>query len=1143
MSLPPLTPQVAELRGAAPGSPPPQDPDPQPPSSKRLRLEEPGGVSEAGWRLPLVPRLSEAEKEWALSPRPFGALLLSPEAIFGHSADLREEKPARGKQIRNLGCQNSGFEMNACLQPPPSGSLDSGSRASRRFSGAGLCDREAVSAPRSDRSHAEVGQLRPDMSLHDTQGPESEDGKRHLVPGRGQRRTDNSSRKPAGNLWRDLTFHQETNPTFHQGEDRWEAGSATQSNKKERNIPASVLKIPKSQSQPGVKMAKPGFSRESSTGPLPGLPADSKSRRPPVYLKERAKKKSGKKETFVTGSTDSYGPQNRRTVKRRRFLDDKNLVDAGDGFPECCERKGRSVVSNRSICVRGESLTSLQHDKHSGIESDVREPDRNVTITLQNANREEAETCLDCCMSTRLEKCPSENYNVRHILRKNRENSWVMHNYQTNCENTKKTGEKWNLLQLSDTAHLSQEDYYNIKAMNTHEEQPKLLMIGTLGSQKALINFFWLSGKGENNNMLQLPLQYYTSQKYFYLSNIFVNFITERFYSHKGISANEADNSILAWHEILKCLKHTDVHNLIISNINVNRRNNIYLQTGVSKALHIILKANIASLLNNFDSLTGTENDSKLEEGCIFKWIMCLNFPKNITVENHIIYLGRTLTFSIPLQDNMKPMLEKKKLFKTEQVFKEFKKQPINSFSVTTKNIVLMDFDDRDEISYKSKTCPEQVMNVKNWAQCSTNTVKMHVNSLPQFIQNNYEYINENFCEINMHNENLDTERKQEHNKISSFNCKCIVEDIFNVRQQAIPASHYTKRTEQTNPMILTQVQNFGSLLKSEMEAKRHDLILKEEENVIAQSLTYCHQVHKDIKIEKKEKNRFYSLDGTFSVQPVALISREENVEETKYVNQHNLADKKEYESILQESELANLKHFYPKNDSTECVQHQFEADLRVGNNACFQDLTAKCLPTEAMTIAKDFEMKSKFDLVLEELHMFHKISKENEILSTVETNNGQENYFRENNAVETVKTKIKKDLKIGTVNKICASSLLCDAKAGPNMHKRHHSLFNWETVQRNREQEVPNEHSCLRTSEEEVLYSTSEEDCEKPSPKRSAFSSDEFKEEKIHYIVKGGSNFSHGISRVLPLKTCSRPIRVGLSRKAKLRQLHPYLK
>ncbi|XP_006096079.2 RAD51-associated protein 2 [Myotis lucifugus] len=1131
MSLTRLTPQAEELREPA-GPPPPPDPDSHPPSSKRLRLGEPGGASEAGWRLPLVPRLSEEEKEWALSPRPLRALLLSPDVIFATSG---------GKQTGHGGCQNSPCEMNAGLQSPPSRSLHSGSRASRRFSEAGLCAGAAVSVPRGGGSHAEGGQLRPHMSLCHIQGLANEAGKRYVVPGGGNGQEDSSDRKLTGNLWRGLTFDEEPKPASHEVENRRQAGSVAQSNKKENNMSASMLKTPRSQNQPGPSTAEPRVCRESNAGPLPEGPRDLKSTLSPS--KQRAKKKGVKNETYVTGFTNIHWPQNRPTVKRRKFLDDTKMVDAEALFPERGDSGARSASEHR-VCVRGEDAISSRCGHHRGVQSDVRDPGANFTLTLHTAAWKEAEASLDCHIAPRLGKRQSESYSIRHILRKNRENSWVMHSYQTKCENMKKTGEKWNLLQLSDTTLLSKEDCYNVKAMHTHEEQPQLLMIGTLGSQKALINFFWFSGKGESDNRLQLPLQYYTSQKDCDLSSILVNFITERFYFHKSISAKEADNSILAWHEILKCLKQTDVHNLIIRNINVNRRNNIlsiYLQTGVSKSLHIILKTNIASLLNNFDSLTGTESDSKLEEGCIFKWIMCLNYPRNM-VENQIVYLGRTLTVSIPLGDNMKPMLEEKKLFKTEQVFEEFKKKPIDSFSMTTKNIILMDFDVRDEISYKSKTCPELVMNVKNWAQCGTTTVKIHVNSLPQFIQNNYEHINENFYEINMYNENVATERKQEHSKISSFNCKCIAEDIFSVRQQAIPASHCTKRTEQTNPMIVTQVQNFGSLLKSEIEAKRHELILMEEENVIAQSLTHCHQVHKDIKIDKEEKNSFYSMDGIFSEQPVSLMTRKLNVEETKYVNQHNLADKKEYESILQETELANLKHFYPKNDSIECVKHQFEADLSVGNNECFQDLTAKCLPTEVMTIAKDFEMKSEFDLVLEELRMFHKISKENEILSTVETNNGQENYFRENNAVEAVKTKIKKDLKIGTVNKICESSLLCDAKAGPNMHKRHQSLFNWETVPRNREQEVPNVHSCLRTSEEEVLYSTSEEDCEKPSPKRPAFSSDDFKEEKINYIVKGGSNFSHGISKVLPLKTCSRPIRVGLSRKAKLKQLHPYL-
>ncbi|ELK27445.1 RAD51-associated protein 2 [Myotis davidii] len=860
MSLTRLTPPAAELReptgpppppdrDSHPPTKPPPDPDSHPPT-KRPRLGEPDWASEAGWRLPVVPRLSEVEKEWALSPRPFRALLLSPDVIFANSG---------GKQTGHGGCQNSPCEMNAGLQSPPSQSLHSGSRASRRFSGAGLCDGAAVRGPRGDGSHAEGGQLRPHMSLRHIQGLANEAGRRYAVPGGGNRQEDSSDRKLTGNLSRGLTFDEEPKPTSHEVEDRCQAGSVTQPNKKESNMAAaSMLKTPRSQNQPGTSITEPGFCRESSAGPLPKGPTDFKSTLSPVHLKQRTKKKGDKNETYVTGFTDIDWPPNRLTVKRRKLLDDTEMVDAEALFPESGDSGARSASEHR-VCVRGENAISFRCDHYRGVESDVRDPGANFTLSLHSAAWEEAGASLDGHIATRLGK-----------------------------------------------------------------------------------------------------------------------------------------------------------------------------------------------------------------------------------------------------RDNMKPMLEEKKLFKTEQVFKEFKKKPIDSFSMTIKNIVLMDFDDRNEISYKSKTCPEQVMNVKNWAQCGTNTVKIHVNSLPRFIQNNYEHINENFYEISMYNENVATERKQEHNKISSFNCKCIAEDIFNVRQQAIPANHCTKRAEQTNPMIVTQVQNFGSLLKSEIEAKRHDLILMEEENVIAQSLTYCHQVHKDVKIEKEEKNSFYSMDGIFSVQPVSLMSRKVNVEETKYVNQLNPADKKEYESILQESELANLKHFYPKNDSIECVKHQFEADLSIGNNECFQDLTAKCLPTEVVTIAKDFEMKSKFDLVLEELRMFHKISKENEILSTVETNNGQENYFRENNAVEAVKTKIKKDLKIGTVNKICESSLLCDAKAGPNMHKRHQSLFNWETEPRSREQEVPNAHSCLRTSEEDVLYSTSEEDCEKPSPKRPAFSSDEFKEERINYIVKG---------------------------------------
>ncbi|EPY76037.1 hypothetical protein CB1_001512021, partial [Camelus ferus] len=88
---------LAELSELSSASPPPNDPD-SPPPSKRLRLEEPGGVPEAGWRLPLVPHLSEVEKVWELSPRPFKALLVPYEEIFENSTDSCVEKSVSGKK-------------------------------------------------------------------------------------------------------------------------------------------------------------------------------------------------------------------------------------------------------------------------------------------------------------------------------------------------------------------------------------------------------------------------------------------------------------------------------------------------------------------------------------------------------------------------------------------------------------------------------------------------------------------------------------------------------------------------------------------------------------------------------------------------------------------------------------------------------------------------------------------------------------------------------------------------------------------------------------------------------------------------------------------------------------------------------------
>ena len=244
-----------------------------------------------------------------------------------------------------------------------------------------------------------------------------------------------------------------------------------------------------------------------------------------------------------------------------------------------------------------------------------------------------------------------------------------------------------NLQQLLEI-DLSKGNYHNMKVMKTHDEKAKPLMTETLGSQKALKQIFYLKDKGEKDNMLYF--RYYTTQKDFHLSSYFESFITEIFYFHESISGNQKDNNILTWYGILKCKKQIDVQNLITETMNVSINNDISsicLQTNVLDPLNIILKTSITSLLNDFVSFTVVENDSKLEEGCIFKWIMYLNYPKNITLESHTVCSVRILTFSRLLDNNMKPKLKKRKLFKSEQIFEGPKKKLTSSFSMTSKNI------------------------------------------------------------------------------------------------------------------------------------------------------------------------------------------------------------------------------------------------------------------------------------------------------------------------------------------------------------------------------------------------------------------------------------------------------------------------
>nr|XP_034370418.1 RAD51-associated protein 2 [Arvicanthis niloticus] len=541
---------------------------------------------------------------------------------------------------------------------------------------------------------------------------------------------------------------------------------------------------------------------------------------------------------------------------------------------------------------------------------------------------------------------------------------------------------------------------------------------------------------------------------------------------------------------------------------------------------NIIQKTNIVTLLYNFDSFIRNEDDGESEEVCIFKYIVNLNYLKNTIKERHTVYLTKMLTSSRLLGHNTKSTAKERKLFKMEHVLERAKKQIINSLTMTTKSFLiyklcenvplLIDFDNMEKLSltkkpsYENSRCAEQLLNMENLAYYSFGIGNTHVMSDPLFIQNNYGHINEKFYESSMYNQDLDTER------------------LYTL------LSHNTSHSDQINAMAITLNLSLENLL-GEIEEKIYDFVLKKEMKVTKSSRS-C-QAHKSVDTEKEEDS-FPPMDRMSSVQSASLESKSVNMEKSKSVNQNNGTSIKEDGGILQESELANSKHFHPKNDSALYANHQFEIDSSGENNGCFQGLTTKCLTTETLPIAKEFEMKSKFDLVLEELRMFHEISKENEIPSTMETNSRKENYFGERNDVKEARMEIGKKLEMVETNTRDSPFLPCDVKTGLNKQKGHQSLFNWKTIPTQGGQAIHNE--CWLKSEEELLHSTPEEDDKKPLPKSSTFSPDEGEKETL---LKGGRHFSLGISRVQPLKTCSRPIRVGLSRRARLKQLHPYLK
>ncbi|XP_006018854.1 RAD51-associated protein 2 [Alligator sinensis] len=273
---------------------------------------------------------------------------------------------------------------------------------------------------------------------------------------------------------------------------------------------------------------------------------------------------------------------------------------------------------------------------------------------------------------------------------------------------------------------------------------------------------------------------------------------------------------------------------------------------------------------------------------------------------------------------------------------------------------------------------------------------------------------------------------------------------------------------------------------------------------------------------------------GTFNSEPMTMTQNLEYLNEEGEISakQNYITQKNQKQTEMNGNTAIGLILSHSEDEFEICHAsgEKLKTHLSIKNNGCLEDVQ----DSKRKNIT-EFELKSIFDLVLEELCVFHEISKENENnISKVETNI-QEHSFELNNSEE-----MEENFQSISQKKVCISSPICGIIAEENINKQNQSSLK-EKLTRNGGQE---EHeSCSSDMPDEELLYTPDEACKKVHPWNPVFSSHSFKEENFSLQKQRGYYLPHEIVRVHPLKTCNGPIRIGLSRKAKTRQLHPYLK
>uniref|UniRef100_A0A8C3R127 RAD51 interacting motif domain-containing protein n=1 Tax=Cyanoderma ruficeps TaxID=181631 RepID=A0A8C3R127_9PASS len=288
------------------------------------------------------------------------------------------------------------------------------------------------------------------------------------------------------------------------------------------------------------------------------------------------------------------------------------------------------------------------------------------------------------------------------------------------------------------------------------------------------------------------------------------------------------------------------------------------------------------------------------------------------------------------------------------------------------------------------------------------------------------------------------------------------------------------------------------------------------------------------LQLQAKETAPF-SLQGheqmnkTGSSEPATLKQHLEYVKEQEERNyeQMYVTNESQCESVMN---YLIMSYSEDKSKTFIAAEEELKMHLSIMNNGCLEDVKDKYLPLENKS-THELELKRKFDLVLEELCMFHEISKENvNSLSSLETN--LPNSYCKLNKAEG----IDENMARVSQKNICISSPICGATKGKHVTDINESSLHEKILNENEDQKVSEEYSVSRMSSEELLHSPSE------GKHIELVLCNQENLNFRHYLIcfKGGNSY---IILVQPLKTCKGPIRIGLSRKARPKKLHPYLK